>query len=417
MPNLKSSPDPSRIQSIDVLRGLTILVMIFVNDLAGVEGVPAWMKHISPHDADGMTFVDVVFPAFLFCVGMSIPFAIGRRLDRGESKWNTWKHILVRTFSLLAVGVFMVNTESIAGKGILPQALWSLLMYAGIILVWNQWKSGAGSKPPSQIPAVRLMGVVLLLILVFLYRRTGGTGLMQMRTEWWGIIGLIGWAYLVACVLYVLFRRQPVAMTGAVAILYCVFFADQAGFFSFLGAFRQWISIGSMWGSHAAIVVSGAILGMILMPDSSVQSPGARIRWAVLYGLGLAAAGHLLHSLASIDRMFIINKILASPPWCLWSSAFTVWVWVVIYWLVDVKGWKRWSLFLESAGRNALFAYILAPVIDCIIVLACSILGIRNFYYELGSDFRIGFWRALIFAFTVTWLAGGLRRTGIQLKL
>jgi heparan-alpha-glucosaminide N-acetyltransferase len=416
MPIAEPPSDSVRIRSIDVLRGLTILVMIFVNDLAGVEGVPAWMKHIYPHDADGMTFVDVVFPAFLFCVGMSIPFAIGRRLDRGDSKRETWKHILTRTFSLLVAGVFMVNAETIADKGILHPALWSLLMYVGIILVWNLWKSKPGSKP-SWIPAVRFSGVVLLLILVFLYRGNDVTGLIQMRPQWWGIIGLIGWAYLVACTLYMLFRRQPVAMTGAVAILYLVFFADQAGFFSFLGAFRQWVSIGSMWGSHAAIVVSGAILGMILVPGSAVQTPGARIRWAVLYGLGLAAAGHLLHSLAHIDRMFIINKILASPPWCLWSSAITVWVWAVVYWLVDIKGWKRWGVLVEPAGQNALLAYILAPVIDCFIVLACAVLGIKNFYYELGGDFRIGFWRAFIFAFAVTWLAGGLRRIGIQLKL
>ena len=69
-----------RIASIDALRGLTILVMIFVNDLGGVIGAPAWMKHYFPYDADGMTFVDVVFPAFLFIVGMSIPFAIGKKI-------------------------------------------------------------------------------------------------------------------------------------------------------------------------------------------------------------------------------------------------------------------------------------------------------------------------------------------------
>ncbi len=69
-----------RVVSIDILRGLTILVMIFVNDIAGVIGLPSWLKHIQPPDADGMTFVDVVFPAFLFIVGMSIPQSLGKRL-------------------------------------------------------------------------------------------------------------------------------------------------------------------------------------------------------------------------------------------------------------------------------------------------------------------------------------------------
>ncbi len=58
--------------------------MLYVNDVAGVSGTPAWMKHFPP-GTDGMTFVDVVFPAFLFIVGMSIPFAIGKRLERRET--------------------------------------------------------------------------------------------------------------------------------------------------------------------------------------------------------------------------------------------------------------------------------------------------------------------------------------------
>jgi len=67
-----------RIASIDAFRGLTILVMVFVNQLAGVSGVPQWARHMKA-DADAMSFVDVVFPAFLFIVGMSIPFALNQR--------------------------------------------------------------------------------------------------------------------------------------------------------------------------------------------------------------------------------------------------------------------------------------------------------------------------------------------------
>ena len=53
-----------RILSIDALRGITILVMIFVNELAGMRDIPQWMRHM-PADVDAMSFVDVVFPGFL----------------------------------------------------------------------------------------------------------------------------------------------------------------------------------------------------------------------------------------------------------------------------------------------------------------------------------------------------------------
>src|SRR5262245_29114973 len=75
---------PGRFVSLDVFRGLVIAVMTFVNYLSPVKNIPAWAKH-KPEALEGYTFVDVVFPAFLFMVGMAIPFALQRRLDRGDS--------------------------------------------------------------------------------------------------------------------------------------------------------------------------------------------------------------------------------------------------------------------------------------------------------------------------------------------
>src|SRR5262245_13471333 len=93
---LHATPRPQltiqRVHSIDVFRGLTIYIMLFVNDVSGVKGLPAWMKHM-PDGADGMTFVDVVFPAFLFIVGLAVPFAFARRISRGESNASIMRHI------------------------------------------------------------------------------------------------------------------------------------------------------------------------------------------------------------------------------------------------------------------------------------------------------------------------------------
>src|ERR1700743_2230331 len=106
--SFSASISTERVVSIDAARGLVMFTMIFVNALAGCshENVPAWMRHF--HGRSGMTFVDQVFPGFLFIVGMSIPFALGSRLRKGEPIWRIVLHVVVRPISLLAIGIMMV---------------------------------------------------------------------------------------------------------------------------------------------------------------------------------------------------------------------------------------------------------------------------------------------------------------------
>lgn len=405
----------NRIISIDILRGLTILIMIFVNDLASVGGTPKWMLHYFPYDADGMTFVDVVFPAFLFIVGMSIPFAIGRRLKKGEPIFSIWKHILIRTLGLVIIGVFMVNSYSYAEKGILSYNVWSVLMYLGVIFVWNTIPKD--DSPRRKIVVIlKFVGIAMLIILAFLYRRKGGEGFFQMKTEWWGILGLIGWAYIGSCLIYTIFYRNLAAIMGMMGLFYCVSLADKAGlFWGFLP--DKYVHIGLIFGSHAGITLSGIFLGMLLTPDSEVNTHLKRLKWGFFYGLGLIVAGILLHQLKDIHKMFIINKNSATVPWCLICSGITSWVWCLIYLMTDVKGWKKWSVVLEPAGENPLFAYILQPMLNSLIGLSAVLLGGFNIQDKLGEPFTLGLFRAIIFAFFVTWLSGYLKKIGVRLKL
>ena len=99
----------ARISSVDTFRGLTILLMVFVNDLG--RGAPSWMHHIRPPRADGMTLADIVFPFFLFIVGVSIPLALERSRAAGFSTWSQLGHILTRTAGLLLMGVIVLNSE------------------------------------------------------------------------------------------------------------------------------------------------------------------------------------------------------------------------------------------------------------------------------------------------------------------
>jgi predicted acyltransferase len=68
----------ARVASIDIVRALTMVLMIFVNDLGSLKGIPLWLEHVKP-GVDGIGLADVVFPAFLFIVGLSLPFAVENR--------------------------------------------------------------------------------------------------------------------------------------------------------------------------------------------------------------------------------------------------------------------------------------------------------------------------------------------------
>src|SRR5688572_2415918 len=101
----------TRIDSIDIVRALTMVLMIFVNDLGSLKDIPIWLEHVD-QGVDGIGLADVVFPAFLFIVGLSIPFAMENRRKKGESDWDLVKHVLWRTLALLVMGVFLVNGET-----------------------------------------------------------------------------------------------------------------------------------------------------------------------------------------------------------------------------------------------------------------------------------------------------------------
>lgn len=411
----ESRPAPmERIASIDALRGLTILVMIFVNDIAGVAGVPGWMKHYFPYDADGMTFVDVVFPAFLFIVGMAIPFAIGRRLDRGESPLRVWGHAAWRTLGLLVIGVLMVNGYSLGDEGLLPKEVWRFLLYVGLILAWNEVPREPGRRR-NVLQGLRVAGIVLLGFLVVVYDGKDVEGAIQMRTHWWGIIGLIGWAYAVACLAYGFLRRNLAGLVGVMALLYLLYVADRTGLFGGMWV-RNYLDLGSQIGGHGGIAVAGVALGVVLAPGSSITAPWHRIRWAVLFGAGLWLAGWMTHRLATVDPMFIVNKNMATPPWCLMCSAWAAWTWAVLYWLMDVRGWRRWAGFLQPAGENPLFAYVLHPLVNHGFALLALVTG-TNYQYLLGRSFWPGFGRAVVTAVALSWVVGYLRTRGVRMRV
>jgi heparan-alpha-glucosaminide N-acetyltransferase len=402
-----------RILSIDLLRGLDVLLMLFVNEVAGVPGAPAFLLHKTAAD-DGMTLTDAVFPAFLFIVGMAIPFALGSRLRRGEGKGAVFRHVLARTFTLLVVGVLMVNAEESAA-GLLSPSLWNVLMTVGVVLVFQSKAHHAESPWPEHL---RLAGLALLAGLVLVYTSRSVDGIIQMRPHWWGILGLIGWAYLVAAAVYLLAGERPIVHLAAMVLLYCLYLADVAGQVWWLAALRPFVDVGTTLGSHAAVVVAGTVLSLLLRAHRREdRAPGRFVSTALLLAAGLALAGGLLHSLHGLHRAFEIGKLGATVPWCLLSSAGAAAAWALVYTLADVIGWPSWPRVVLTAGENALVAYLLAPLLLSLFEIAASLFGGVNVYDALGENTFVGLIRSAVFAYLVVRSCGFLRSRGLRLQL
>jgi heparan-alpha-glucosaminide N-acetyltransferase len=223
-PSSAAAVRPPRVLSIDLLRGADVLLILFVNEVAGVTGAPAFLLH-KPSEVDGMTITDLVFPAFLFIVGIAVPFALGSRRRREQSRAAVLHHGVTRSLALVVMGVLMVNAEHGLG-GVLSAPVWNVLMTLGVLLVWGVPDEGWGRI---RKPWLRRVGVTLLVLVALCYRNPELSGWLQLRPYWWGILGLIGWAYLGVATLYLLVGDRPATLAGSLALFYCVALADAAG--------------------------------------------------------------------------------------------------------------------------------------------------------------------------------------------
>jgi predicted acyltransferase len=358
-------PDSSRprITSIDALRGLVMFLMIFVNDLAGApkEIVPDWMVHYSERHpgGSGMTFVDLVFPGFLFIAGMSVPFALGSRLAKGEPLWKIVLHVITRTLALLGIGILMVNNESPAREsaGWSP-TWWAAAMFLSAILAFCTITPRGTTKFWKILNVcLRLIGFAGLIYLAFTFRGRKNQAILTLspfhiNTVWYGILGLIGWTYLVASMVFLVFRAHRTALLGCVVLLFCLYPADKAGLFD---NFRlaDYVGIGNMLGTHAAVSVAGVLLASILL-TTDLAGLRARTRFTLLFSAGFAAAALL------VNGLYGISKHKATPSWCLWSCAILAAVWLIFHFIADVKRVTPLSTPLAIAGQNVLLAYLIS---------------------------------------------------------
>ncbi len=318
-----------RVLSIDILRGLTMLLMIFVNDLASVHGLPWWNYHL-PATANGMTYVDMVFPVFLFIVGLSLPLAIKHRLANGASPNQLWGHILGRAAGLLVLGIALANAEKCTS---MQPNLWGFLVLISGILFWLTNRR------------FKFLGLAGLLLLFAVFRRTDSHGVRHwLDFSYWEILGIIGWTYLAICLFYVPTRRWTFAPV-AWLIAFC--------------AYNVWSPPHPpmyIWpfenGAFCLLVFAGIVATQILFTNDFFGSLRHKQLAGLAYAAVLFAAGYSL-------LPFGISKIRATPTWCLFSASAAMLILLFLHWLCDVKQKSAWAAFVKPAGSNTILTYLL----------------------------------------------------------
>jgi predicted acyltransferase len=131
-----------RLLSIDLLRGLTIAFMIIVNDNAS-DGAYWALKHAN---WNGFTPTDLVFPTFLFLIGVSTVFSTASRLAQGANKVSLWMHVLRRSVILFLLGLVVNNfpyfhLASMRYYGVLPRIALCYLVVATFYIFFPGWRS------------------------------------------------------------------------------------------------------------------------------------------------------------------------------------------------------------------------------------------------------------------------------------
>ncbi len=391
-----------RVASIDVFRGLTMMVMIFVNDVGEVHGLPWWTYHAHAQQ-DVMTYVDMVFPFFLFIVGMSMPLAIERRLERNPSQLALWRHIGLRALGLLVLGLILANGEKgDPARMHISQAVWALLGLAGAILFWLVPSRDARFR--NVYRGLRIAGLLLLIAVFAIFRRTTADGgVAWIDGSYPEILGLIGYTYLAVAILYVPTRRWRWAPLGWFVALTALCALQVSHVFTIVGTapLYFWPFNSGAWASitMAGIVTSGIMLGK---GDATLRR---RMSLALAFAVATLLAASLLAPLG-------ISKIRATPTWCLASVGAAVLAFMLLYWICDVRGKTAWAVFVEPAGENTLLTYLLPDIYYYLTALV-------GFTY-LSSHFSTGIsgvFKSIVFTGAILLIAAGLTKARLRLQL
>jgi predicted acyltransferase len=386
-----------RLDSLDVLRGITIAAMLLVNN-PGSWGHIYWpLEHAA---WNGWTFTDLVFPFFLFMVGMAMMFSFPKRLEQGDSRRTLFLHVARRAFALVLLGWWGGTWSPIlwpgnaAVIGLAPVVL--RIGYASGILAAVVLLAGTRHVRPWRVvlgigSASFLLGAALLQFHDPLLERIAG-----MRFP--GVLVRIGVCYFLASAIFFVTPKPR-------AILYWIV--------GLLGGYMLWMMLvpipgfgppdlsqgfptadtplGSLF-SNWAFYLDYHLLGAHTWSVRQLYDGAGNLIWSFdPEGLvsTVSAVGSVLFGMlagmwmrrSDVEDTQKLNGLFVSAAWLmgigllmsiwmpinkrLWTSSYTVFTagmalltFGTLFHLIDMKGFKRWAQPFRSYGRNAIFAFV-----------------------------------------------------------
>jgi heparan-alpha-glucosaminide N-acetyltransferase len=390
---------PERINTIDILRAITMVTMVFVNDLWSLTNIPQWLLHVDVN-VDGMGLSDVIFPAFLFIVGLSIPYALKNRRRKGDSTAQLLGHVVWRSVALLVMGVWLVNGEGINAEATgIPRWVWGPVVCTCFIMIWHQYDA---SRHRLLAPGLRALAIVILLVLAWIYRGGPDDALRTFGPRWWGILGLIGWAYLASATIAV-FARNRIPVIFGFWLFFCLLsIMHHAGM---IPSFLNFIPPAIRGGTLTALALGGVLTALVF---EHYRQLGKNKTLTLV----LACAAIALFGLSVILRPYWgISKQYETPSWLFVCSAITIAAFLVLYWIVDIGGKAHWFRWAKPAGVATLLCYLMPHYGYFIKQLS----GIPLPDVMLSG--ALGLMKSFLFALLCVWFTGLLLRAGIRMRL
>jgi heparan-alpha-glucosaminide N-acetyltransferase len=277
----------------------------------------------------------------LFIVGLSLPFAILNKMGNGVSTRNIVKYILSRSFALLVMGFYQVNMENYDKHNWFPLPVWAILVTFAFFLIWLDYRPDMNKKFKYSLVT---FGYLILIAMAVVYKGIPDedSTYTGISPQWWGILGLIGWAYGVSALVFVLTKGKLKWLICSLAVFAIINLVIHVWF----KEFRFWI-IGD--ASCVTLAMAGVVISIIYREyHNSIN------KITLITGLVLIAAGLLIRPYSGG-----ISKIYSTPAWIFICSGISSIVFSLFIYLIDKRGKQNWFKIIRPAGTSTLTCYLI----------------------------------------------------------